>query len=225
MRIAIIGAGNVGQSLAGSFVRSGHAVTIASRDAVDAADAAARTGASSAPSARAAAASADVVVLAVPFAASGESVAREIAEAVAGRIVVDATNPLNATFDGLVTEGGPSAAERFAGWMPKARVVKAFNTVFAANQAEPVRDGVAQDGLVAGDDAEAKAVVLELERSIGFRPIDAGPLRRARELEALAWLNIALQGSLGNSWRTGWRLVGVPEEPLSALEPEPVAAG
>ena len=91
-----------------------------------------------------------------------------------------------------------------------AHVVKAFNTLFAANQVDPILDGTRLDGFVAGDDAAAKATVLELVRSIGLRPIDAGPLARARELEALAWLNIALQGSLGNTWHTAWKLVGVP---------------
>ena len=82
-------------------------------------------------------------------------------------------------------------------------------------------DGTRLDGFVAGDDADAKATVLELVRSIGLRPIDAGPLARARELEALAWLNIALQGSLGNGWHTGWKLVGVP---VGAIVGEKVAA-
>ena len=215
MTIAIIGAGGVGRSLATAFRRAGHDVVVTSHVPEDAAAVAADTGASAVPTSLEAVAAADVVVLAVPF-SSGESLAREIAPAVAGKTIVDVTNPLKPAFDGLLTEGGPSAAERFAGWLPGAHVVKAFNTLFAAGQADPIVGGVQLDGFVAGDDPEAKARVLGLARSIGLRPIDAGPLARARELEALAWLNISLQGSLGNTWRTGWKLVGVPS---GILEP------
>ena len=216
MTIAIIGAGGVGRSLTTAFRRAGHAVVVASRDPEDATALAAETGARAAVSTLDAVSAAEVVVLAVPFAASGESLAREIASAVRGKIVIDVTNPVRPTYDGLVTEDGPSAAERFAEWLPEATVVKAFNTLFASAQADPIVDGVQLDGFVAADDAEAKALVLGLVRSIGLRPIDAGPLVRARELEALAWLNISLQGTLGNGWRTGWKLVGVP---TGVLEP------
>ena len=88
------------------------------------------------------------------------------------------------------------------------RVIKAFNTAFAARQADPVVDGVQLDGFVAGDDANARADVLELVRSIGFRPIDAGSLRMARALEAMAILNISLQIRNNWPWQTGWKLVG-----------------
>ena len=210
MDISIIGAGSVGRSLATAFSRAGHTVTITSRDPQDAAAVAAETGARVVASNTEAAAAGEIIVLSVPFASSGESVAREIATTAAGKIVIDVTNPVKATYDGLVTEGGPSAAELFAAWLPGAHVVKALNTLFAAHQADPIEDGIQLDGFVAGDDVEAKAVVLTLLHSIGLRPIDAGPLARARELEALAWLNIALQGSLGNAWHTAWKLVGVP---------------
>ena len=216
MTIAIIGAGGVGHSLTRAFRRAGLDVVVTSRNSEDAAAVAADSGATAVRTSREAVAAADVVVLAVPFASSGESLAREIAPFVAGKTIVDVTNPLKPTFDGLVTEGGPSAAERFAAWLPGAHVVKAFNTLFAADQADPIVEGVQLDGFVAGDDPEAKARVIGLARSIGLRPIDAGPLVRARELEALAWLNISLQGSLGNTWRTGWKLVGIPS---GILEP------
>ncbi len=78
----------------------------------------------------------------------------------------------------------------------------------------PIVEGVAIDGFVAGDDETAKEAVLELVRSIGFRPIDAGPLAMARALEAVAWLNIYLNVRHGWSWQTAWKL----------LEPVPVAA-
>jgi NADPH-dependent F420 reductase len=209
MDIAIIGAGNVSQALAANFTRNGHKVTITASVPEHAATTADRLGVQAAHSNREAIEVAQVVVIAVPFAAA-ENLAREIAPWVDGKIVIDATNPLKPTFDGLVTEGGPSAAERFATWLPGARVVKAFNTLFAANQLDPQVDGIQLDGFVAGDDEDAKRTVLELAESIGLRPIDSGPLARARELEALAFLNMKLQSTVGNTWQTGWKLVGVP---------------
>jgi 8-hydroxy-5-deazaflavin:NADPH oxidoreductase len=209
--IAIIGAGNVGRALSTALNRAGHDVVISSRDPGVAAAVAAETGARSAASNLEAVRDADVVVLATYFAASADELVAELRDAVAGKVVVDVSNPVKPTFDGLVTEGGPSAAEWYQTRLPEARVVKAFNTLFAANQVNPVVDGVQLDGAVATDDEEARQLVLEITRSIGLRPIDAGPLVRARELEALGWLNITLQATLGNTWRTAWKLLGVPQ--------------
>lgn len=90
---------------------------------------------------------------------------------------------------------------------PQARVVKAFNTVLAANQAEPAVDGTQLDGFVAGDDQDAKAAVLEVLGKVGYRPLDVGPLSAARYLEGMAFLNIALNARNGWDWQTGWKLV------------------
>jgi len=208
--IAIIGSGNVGQALATSFHRAGHRVTLSASHPEHATTAGAAIGVRSARSNREAVQQADIVVIAVPFGSAAEQVAMEIAPYVEGKIVIDPTNPLNATYTGLLTEGGPSAAERFATWLPTAQVLKAFNTLFASTQAQPVVDGIQLDGFVAGDDADAKRVVLALVESIGLRPVDVGPLVRARELEALAFANIAMQPLVGNTWHTAWKLVGVP---------------
>jgi len=86
--------------------------------------------------------------------------------------------------------------------MSGANVIKAFNTIFAANQANPT--GV--DGYVAGDDAKAKATVMGLVESMGFSPVDVGPLSAARQLEGMAWLNIGLNASNGWGWTSAWRL-------------------
>lgn len=209
MRIAIIGAGNVGRALATSFTRSGHAVTITAQDPEHARAAASDAGATAHASNAAAAAAADVIVLAVPF-TSAEQVATEIRDAVAGKPVVDTSNRMAYGADGPTIDNGPSNAERLAGWLPNAAVVKAFNTVFASNQADPIVEGVQLDGFVAADDADAKALVLELVDSIGLRPIDAGPLSRAQQLEQLAFLNIALNATNGWSWESGWKLAGAP---------------
>ena len=120
---------------------------------------------------------------------------------------MDATNPMRADYMGLATEG-TSAAEEIQAHAPGARVVKAFNSALAARQADPTVDGVQVDGFVAADDEEAKATVLDLARSIGFRPIDAGALEMARALEAMALLNITLQLRNSWPWQSAWKLVG-----------------
>lgn len=103
---------------------------------------------------------------------------------------------------------GTSASEQIQALASSARVVKAFNTVFASRMAEPSEDDVQLDAYVAGDDEEAKRSVLELAGSIGFRPIDAGPLSMARVLEGMALLNITLQIRNGWPWQSGFKLVG-----------------
>jgi hypothetical protein len=209
MDIAIIGAGNVGKALATSFKRAGHDVIIASRDPEDADSVAAATHSRVARSNAEAAAAADVVVLAIPFSSVPE-VAAEIAEAVAGKPVVDATNRMSFGAEGPDIDTTSSNAEELAALLPGARIVKAFNTLLAANQSDPIAEGVQLSGFVAGDDAEAKAQVLELVEQIGLEPVDVGPLTRARQLEGLAFLNITLNIANGGRWQSGWKLVGAP---------------
>jgi hypothetical protein len=169
MNVAIIGAGNVGRALAASFTREGHTVTFASRDPEHAAAAAAATGAHFAKTNAEAAAAGQVVVLAIPF-ASVEAVAAEIRDAVAGKPVVDATNRMSFGPNGPTIDNGESNADRLAAWLPDAHVVKAFNTLFASRQTDPIADGTQLDGFVAGDDRDAKDTVLALVRSIGLNP-------------------------------------------------------
>ena len=215
MNIAIIGAGSVGRALAGSLTRAGHSVTVAARTPKHAAETAAATGARPAASSVEAVESAEVAVLAVPWAAA-EAVAREIRSAARGKVVVDVINPMSATGDSAV-EDGRSTAEHIQEWLPDARVVKAFNTMFAAVQANTTLHGTPADALLAGDDADARQLIAELARSMGARPIDAGPLRRARGLEALALLHIGLNMSDGWTWTSYVKLVGAPvEEPADA---------
>jgi NADPH-dependent F420 reductase len=209
MNIAIIGAGNVGRALATSLARAGHAVRITARDPEEALAVATAAGARTADTNAAAAAASDVVILAIPF-ASAEAVAAEIRDVVAGKPVIDVSNRMAFGPSGPTIDDGPSNAERLAAWLPEAKVVKALNTVFASNQADPIVDGVQLDGFVAGDDVAAKATTLELVASIGLRPIDAGPLSRAQQLEQLAFLNIALNATNGWSWQSGWKLAGAP---------------
>jgi hypothetical protein len=209
MDIAIIGAGNVGQALASAFKRAGHTVLITSRDPEDAGAVAAATGSIIATSNLEAARAADVVVLAIPFASVPE-VAAEIAEAVAGKPVVDVSNRISFGPNGPEIDTTSSNGEALGALLPDAGVVKAFNTLFATHQTDPIADGVQLDGFVAGDDPAAKATVLELVDSIGLNPVDVGPLSRSRQLEALAFLNMTLNIVNQGTWQSGWKLVGAP---------------
>jgi NADPH-dependent F420 reductase len=209
MNIAIIGAGNVGRALGASFVRAGHLVIIASRDPEDARSAAAATGADVADSNAEAVASADIVVIATPFSSTAE-IAAQIADAATGKVIIDATNRMSFTPEGADIDTTTSNAEELATLLPGTSIVKAFNTVFASNQGDPITEGVQLDGFVAANDEAAKARVLELVASIGLNPVDVGPLSRARQLEGLAFLNITLNIANGGSWQSGWKLVGAP---------------
>jgi len=206
MNIAIIGSGNVGGALAKSSVRAGHTVTLSAKNPAHAEAKAKETGARAVPSAADAVKAADVVILAVPYAAV-DSIITELGDALAGKVLIDVTNRMR---QDAIAESvdGTSASEQIQKKAPKAKVAKAFNYAFASKQADPKVDGHAIDGFVAADDAVAKKTTLELARSIGFRPIDAGPLAMARALEAMAILNIALQIQHGWPWQSGWKLVG-----------------
>jgi 8-hydroxy-5-deazaflavin:NADPH oxidoreductase len=209
MNVAIIGAGKVGRALATTLVRAGHSVVIASRDPEDAGSVAAATGARAAGSNTDAVATAEIVVLATPF-SSADAIAAEIRDAVAGKVVVDASNRMSMGANGPDIDTATSNAEELAALLPDARVVKAFNTLFASNQGDPIVEGVQLDGFVAGDDTAARAAVLDLIASIGFQPVDVGPLSRARQLEGLAFLNITLNMANDGRWQSGWKLVGAP---------------
>ena len=202
MKVAIIGAGNVGRALATSITRAGHDVTLSARNPANAEEAAREIGASAAASNSAAVADAELVILAVPFVGAGGEVATEIRDEVAGKTVIDVTNPLKADYSGLATEDS-SAAEEFQKLLPEASVIKAFNTIFASNQANPTPD---IDGFVAGDDDKAKQQVISLVDSMGFTPLDVGPLRAARFLEGMAYINIGLNAGNGWDWTSAWKL-------------------
>ena len=210
MNIAIIGAGNVGGALAKSSVRAGHAVTLSAKDPAHAEAKAKETGARAVSKTADAVKAADVVILAVPFAAV-DSVIAEVGDALTGKVLIDVTNRMKREAIAESVDGS-SASEQIQKKAPKAKVAKAFNYAFASKQADPNIDGQAIDGFVAADDADAKRTTLELARSIGFRPIDAGPLAMARALEAMAILNIALQIQNGWPWQSGWKLIGPTPE-------------
>ena len=208
MRIAVIGAGNVGGALARAAVAAGHDVVLSAAHPDKGRATAGAVGARAADSNTAAVEGAQVVVLAVPG-TSAAAVAGELAPALDGAVVVDATNPLNESYSDLAIAGtsGAEAVQQAVGAVP---VVKAFNTVFAGRYAAPTEAGTPLQVLLAGDDATAKAkgTVAELATSLGFAPVDAGGLRQARALEEMAFLNITLNATKGWAWQSAWQLVG-----------------
>jgi len=207
MQIAIIGAGNVGKALATTLTRAGHEVTISAAHPDHARAAATETGASAATSNVEAAKGAELVVLAVP-ATAFDQIAGELGNTLDGKVVVDVANRPTPNEQGPAT----SIAEELQSKVPNAKVVKAFNTLFASRQAQPTVGGIAADAFVAGDDDQAKRAVLEVVESAGFRPVDAGSLAAARTLEGMAWLNIQ-RNLAGGTWQDTWVLVSPETAP------------
>jgi 8-hydroxy-5-deazaflavin:NADPH oxidoreductase len=186
MRIGIIGSGNVGTALEDLFATAGHEVVVGVRDT-------ARPGVGrSVPVLEAA--SAEVVVLAVPFDVLPTVLDGPVRDALAGTIVVDVTNPVRADWSPVALGQHRSAAQEIARLAPRARVVKAFNTVFAdVMRPERLdRDGHRVTAFVAGDDRQAVAVVARLAAGSGLDPVVVGGTDTAWLLEALAHLNIAI---------------------------------
>jgi 8-hydroxy-5-deazaflavin:NADPH oxidoreductase len=212
MQVTVIGAGNMGRGIGHRLVAGGHEVTIVDRDPEEAGRlakelrAAAQGGATVEAAGPTSELRGAVVVFAVYYQGALE-LARELGDRLAGKVVVDISNPLNQTFDALATQPGTSAAEEVAATVPTGtRVVKAFNTTFSGTLVEGQVAGQPLDVLIAGDDKEAKEMVAKLVRDGDLQAIDVGPLERARELEGLGFLGITLQQPLGLNFRSTWKL-------------------
>lgn len=187
--ITIIGKGNIGSAVATIAAKGGHDVQVLDTDTPDTAI----TG--------------DVVVLAVPHPAVADIIGAR-GEQLAGKIVVDPTNPVNfETFDGLVVPADSSKAAEIAAALPDSRVVKAFNTNFAATLVSGTVGTDPTTVLLAGDDADAKATVAAIVADGGLAVIDAGSLKRARELEAVGFLQITLAAAEKTSWVGGFAVI------------------
>ena len=189
-KIGIIGDGNVGGALARGLKRVGHDVKAVGKDKTAVRDAIAW---------------ADVVFLAVPFGAI-DDVIEEAGGRLVGKTLVDVTNALAADMSlaiGFTTSGAETLQKK----APKARVVKAFNTVFAQHMDSGRLGDQPLTALVAGDDADAKKVVIDLARAIGFDAVDAGPLVNARLLEPLGALNIQLGYGLKMGTQVGFKFL------------------
>jgi 8-hydroxy-5-deazaflavin:NADPH oxidoreductase len=184
--VSIIGKGNMGSAISGVVAEGENTVEV-----FDTADAdKAVTG--------------DIVVLAVPYPAVA-AVLAERADQLVGKVVVDITNPLNfETFDSLVVPADGSAAAEIAAALPQSHVLKAFNTTFAATLEAGTVGETVTTVLIAGDDADAKTLLADVVTAGGLRAIDAGTLSRARELEALGFLQLTLAASGKLPWTGGF---------------------
>jgi hypothetical protein len=194
MKVTIIGAGNMGRGIGTRAVAGGHEVEIVDREPADAQKLAEELGGSATAVEPGAPLGGEVVVLAVYYPGIKDAV-RQYADQLAGKVVVDITNPVNTeTWDSLATPPGTSAAEEVQELVPEGTpVVKAFNTTFAGTLIGGEVAGQQLDVLIAGDDDEAKRKVSQLASDAGLRPVDVGPLRRAQQLEHLGLLHISLQ--------------------------------
>jgi 8-hydroxy-5-deazaflavin:NADPH oxidoreductase len=213
MNITIIGTGNMARGIASRFVSGGHDLTLVGRNPETTGALVKdleqlRAGTKVTTQTLGETIQDEVVVLAVPYGA-GLELAQSLGGQLDGKIVVDMANALNSTFSGLVTEPGTSAAETLAAALPRgAKVVKAFNTIFAGTLPAGNVAGQPLDVFIAGDDESANEVVAGLAKDGGLNPVKVGGLVRARELEAMLMLGIAAQQPLGYGFNSAWRLVG-----------------
>ncbi len=189
--ISIIGSGNMATAIGTRAAKHGHTIELMSRDAAKAQALADQIGNGATVGTYGARPAGDIVIIAVLYAGAVDVVGH-YGEALAGKVLVDITNPFNADGTGLVTTAGNSVSEQIAAVAPDdAHVVKAFNTIFGGVLAEdkPI------DVFLAGDSADAKARVAAFVESLGTRPLDAGGLAMAHALE---WAGILLVGVARN---------------------------
>lgn len=185
-KISIFGKGNMGKAIGGNFEDAGNEVAYIQSDTT-----LTELG--------------EVVVLAVPYSAVA-AIINQYQDELSGKIVIDITNPVNFdSFDDLVVPADSSAAAVIAKSLPNSRVVKGFNTTFAATLAtKKVADAHQTTVLLASDSQEAKETLSKILDGSGLAVIDAGALKRARELEALGFLQISLAASEKISWAGGF---------------------
>jgi len=214
MNITIIGAGNMGRGIGTRAVAGGHSVTFVDRDPAEAEKVATEVKASAENGAKVSTSSlgdaelGDIVVFAVWYGTNIE-LAKQLGDKLAGKVVVDIANPLNATYDGLATAPDSSSAEDLAKAIANgAKVVKAFNTTYASTLLDGQVAGQPLDVFIAGDDADAKAKVAQIVTDGGMRPVDTGPLSRARQIEGMQLLHIVTQGTLGTNWGSALKILG-----------------
>ena len=206
MQVAVIGTGNMGSGLASILAQAKHEVTIGSRDMAKAATLASQIGHGAVGGdIEAAVKMADVVILAIPFPFAEETL--KAAGDLSKKIIIDISNPITPDFQSLLIGHTTSAAEEIQKLAPAAKVVKAFNTIFAQLLPTEARAGKTLQVFVAADDAGAKAEVSALVKSLGFDAVDAGPLINSRFIEPIGEMNIHF------GYFLGWGPVSAPMWP------------
>ena len=188
-RITIIGKGSMGNAIGGVFAAGGSDVAYVTHGQTEATIAG------------------DIVVLAVPH-PEVDGILTAFGAQLAGKTIVDITNPLDfSTYDSLVVPADASAASHIQARLPESHVLKAFNTTFAATLANRQLGGVPTTVLVAGDDADAKTALIDAITAGGVSALDAGALSRARELEAIGFLQLTLAVSEKIGWNGGFAVI------------------
>ncbi len=214
MKIAIIGAtGSMGSALTKSLAKAGHEIYVYAPHA-DKLSALITALKKEIPKAKivktadsaAAAAAAEIIIPAVWYDKQRE-VANAIRSTASGKIVVNLVNPLNATYDGLVTPPDTSAAEEMAKLLPDSKIVKALNTAFAGDYASPEFGGTRPDIFIASDDQKAAETVARLVEDAGFNPLYAGKLSMSRIIENMMVLLIGLTTRYNYNWVAGWKVL------------------
>jgi 8-hydroxy-5-deazaflavin:NADPH oxidoreductase len=187
--VTVIGTGNMGRAISSVVSKGGSTVELIGKDD------------------KGKQASGDIVVLAVPYPAVADVIAAR-RDQLAGKVIVDITNPLNfETFDSLTVPADSSAAAEIAAALPQSRVLKAFNTTFAGTLSAGTVGPLTTTVLVAGDDSEAKSLLAGVITAGGLQVIDAGSLKRAREMEAMGFLQISLAAGEKIPWTGGFGIV------------------
>ncbi len=214
MNVTVLGTGNMARAISRLLLAGGNNVTLVGRNPEKAGAAvqelahAARDVAFIKPAALDGSVADEVVINTIWYPACLE-VLHNYRAGLSGKILVDISNPLNQSYDDLVTPPGSSAAEEIAKALPNSvKVLKAFNTTYAGVLTQGNLAGQPLDVFIAGDDEQAKETLAKLVEAGGQRSIDVGPLRRARLLESLGLLSILLQSKQEKPWMTGFKILG-----------------
>jgi predicted dinucleotide-binding enzyme len=206
MKITIIGAGNMGRGIGTRAVAGGHDVQIVDRDPEEAKALAQELGGSAKGNGPDDPIEGDVVVFAIYY--PQDQAISQYADQLGGKVVVDISNPVNVeTWDELATPVGSSSAEEMAAKLSGSRVVKAFNTTFSGTLEKGEVGGQKLDVFIAGDDDGAKQQVRELAESGDLNVVDAGPLKRAQQLEQAGFLHMKVQDALGSGYGSALKIV------------------
>lgn len=207
MKISIVGSGNMAHGIGTRLVAGKHPFTIYDRDESKAKNVAQQLGKEVKGELLSEAISGDIIFFTLPFAAIPE-VINTYKDQLAGKILVDISNPVDFKTFQLIPPPGTSGAEEIAKHLPPgAKLIKAFNTTFAGTLVAGTVDGKKLDVFIAGDDTESKKIVAQIVEDGGMRAIDVGSLSNARHLEGFQLIHMTLQSKLGNTWMTGIKIL------------------
>ena len=206
MNVTIIGTGSMAKGISTRLVNGGHKVTFHAKDEAKGKELVEQLDSPNASAVAIGSEADEVVILAVPF-GEVESIASEY-NGLAGKVVVDITNPVDFNTFQLIPEAGMSGAQEIAKLLPEAMIVKAFNTTLAGPLEAGVVEGKQLDVFIAGDNQDAKTTVSELVKSSEMRPIDVGVLANSRHLEGFGLIQMAVQDQIGTNWMSSLKFLG-----------------